>query len=196
MVNIQTNFYNIVLILGTNYIISLKKIIFVILPLILLMGILPALPFVDSYEPKDPGTQCKEGQVLVFRINAQKHSCVFDSTASILETRGISSYEHILPAYDYSLTGKPDIGKQIAPQYAALTCLAWYDVKPFSHVKHARDNPENGVYVANWLERQAEQYDKYLLFRYKFHFRAYDVPAGWVNGMAQGTIAECFFGDV
>ena len=43
----------------------------------------------NGYSLISVDTICKEGKVLVFRTNAQKHACVFDSTASIWETRGI-----------------------------------------------------------------------------------------------------------
>jgi len=60
----------------------LKKIIpLAIIPLILSIGIIAALPFADSYQPKDDETQCREGLVLVFRTIANNYVCVSESTA-------------------------------------------------------------------------------------------------------------------
>ena len=66
-----------------------KKILFVIL-LILSIGIIPALPFADSYQPKDVETQCREGLVLVFRTIANNYVCVSDSTAEKWVRYGIA----------------------------------------------------------------------------------------------------------
>ena len=67
-----------------------KKILFVIIPLILAIGIIPALPFADSYQPKDDETQCREGLVLVFRTIANNYVCVSESTAEKWERYGIA----------------------------------------------------------------------------------------------------------
>jgi len=69
----------------------LKKIIpLAIIPLILSIGIIAALPFADSYQPKDAETQCREGLVLVFRTIANNYVCVSDSTAGKWVRYGIA----------------------------------------------------------------------------------------------------------
>ena len=55
--------------------------LFAIIPLILSIGIITALPFADSYQPKDAETQCREGMVLVFRTISNNYACVSESTA-------------------------------------------------------------------------------------------------------------------
>jgi len=67
-----------------------NKIIFALIPLILSIGISPALPFADSYQPKDAETQCREGLVLVFRTIANNYVCVSDSTAEKWVRYGIA----------------------------------------------------------------------------------------------------------
>ncbi|MEK0319233.1 MAG: DUF1254 domain-containing protein, partial [Nitrosopumilus sp.] len=69
----------------------MKKIIpLAIIPLILSIGIISALPFADSYQPKDAETQCREGLVLVFRTIANNYVCVSDSTAEKWVRYGIA----------------------------------------------------------------------------------------------------------
>ena len=57
-----------------------KKILFTIIPLILSLGF-TSIPFVDAIQPEDSETECREGQVLVFRTIANNYACVSDSTA-------------------------------------------------------------------------------------------------------------------
>jgi len=44
-------------------------VIFALIPLILSIGIISVTPLVDALQEKDVDTECREGQVLVFRIN-------------------------------------------------------------------------------------------------------------------------------
>ncbi len=67
-----------------------QKTILLIIPLILSIGISPALPFADSYQPKDAETQCREGLVLVFRTIANNYVCVSESTAEKWVRYGIA----------------------------------------------------------------------------------------------------------
>jgi len=101
------------------------------------------------------------------------------------------TYESIIPVVDYESRGYEGIGKLTTPQTAALACLAWFDVKPFSLIKTQYD-PENGVYIADWLEKQGEYSSDYIIFRHNFHWPSYELPPGWVSGLTQGTVAECF----
>ena len=52
-----------------------------IVPLILTIGILPSLLPAEGLQEKDVETQCREGQVLVFRINSNNYVCVSPETA-------------------------------------------------------------------------------------------------------------------
>ena len=38
-----------------------------LIPIILSIGIIPGVSFVDALQEKDSETQCREGQILVFR---------------------------------------------------------------------------------------------------------------------------------
>ena len=67
-----------------------QKTILLIIPLILSIGIVPALPFSDSLQPKDSETQCREGQILVFRTIANDYVCVSESTAEKWVQYGIA----------------------------------------------------------------------------------------------------------
>jgi len=58
-----------------------KKILFTVIPLILSLGIVSALPFIDALQKNDAETECREGQVLVFRTIANNYACVSESTA-------------------------------------------------------------------------------------------------------------------
>lgn len=67
-----------------------RLVIFALIPLILLIGIIPAVPFGDALQPKDSETQCREGLILVFRINANNYVCVSQITADKWEQYGIA----------------------------------------------------------------------------------------------------------
>ena len=54
------------------------------------MGVTPGILFVDAYEPKDSETKCREGQILVFRINSNNYVCVFEATADRWVSLGIA----------------------------------------------------------------------------------------------------------
>jgi len=56
-------------------------VIFALIPLILSIGIISVTPLVDALQEKDVDTECREGQVLVFRINSNNYVCVSESTA-------------------------------------------------------------------------------------------------------------------
>ena len=60
-----------------------------LIPLILSIGIIPNISFVDAFQPRDSETKCREGQVLVFRINSNNHVCVSEETADRWEALGI-----------------------------------------------------------------------------------------------------------
>ena len=70
---------------------SSKKhiILFSIIPLILSIGISPALPFADSYQPKDSETQCREGMVLVYRTIANDYVCLSQDSAKRWKQLGL-----------------------------------------------------------------------------------------------------------
>ena len=53
----------------------------ILIPLILSIGIAPALPSIAAQD-SDAEVQCREGQVLVFRTTANDYICVDASTAS------------------------------------------------------------------------------------------------------------------
>ena len=61
-----------------------------LIPIILAMAIIPNISLVDALQPKDAETQCREGQVLVFRITSNNYVCVSESTADRWETLGIA----------------------------------------------------------------------------------------------------------
>ena len=68
----------------------MKKIIpLAIIPLILSIGIISALPFADSYQPKDAETQCREGMVLVFRTIANDYVCLSKDSAERWKILGL-----------------------------------------------------------------------------------------------------------
>jgi len=54
------------------------------------MGIIPSISFVNAYDPKDAETKCREGQILVFRINSNNYVCVFEATADRWVSLGIA----------------------------------------------------------------------------------------------------------
>ena len=58
-----------------------QKSLFLIIPLILSIGLVSVLPPVDALQDSDAETQCREGQVLVFRINSNNYVCVSPETA-------------------------------------------------------------------------------------------------------------------
>ncbi len=65
----------------------MKPIIFALIPLILSIGILPVIPFSEGVEryggtdPFQPEFECRAGQVLVFKFNANNQVCTSASTA-------------------------------------------------------------------------------------------------------------------
>ena len=61
-----------------------------LIPLILSIGIIPSISFVEALQPKDSETQCREGQVLVFRNNSNNYVCVSETTADRWVTLGIA----------------------------------------------------------------------------------------------------------
>ena len=67
-----------------------QKTILAIIPLILSIGIISAFQFSDALQPNDIETQCREGQVLVFRTIANNYVCVSDSTAKRWVELGIA----------------------------------------------------------------------------------------------------------
>ncbi len=67
-----------------------KIFIIALIPLILSIGIIPSISFVDALQPKDSETKCREEQILVFRTNANNYVCVFESTAERWVELGIA----------------------------------------------------------------------------------------------------------
>ncbi len=61
-----------------------------LIPIILSIGIIPGISFVDAADEKDAETICRDGQVLVFRINSNNYVCVSESTADRWEALGIA----------------------------------------------------------------------------------------------------------
>ena len=61
-----------------------------LIPIILSIGIIPNISFVDALQPKDAETICREGQVLVFRVTSNNYVCVSESTADRWEALGIA----------------------------------------------------------------------------------------------------------
>ena len=79
-----------------------------LIPLILSIGIIPNISFVDAFQPKDAETKCREGQVLVFRINSNNHVCVSEETADRWEALGIG--ERVVQTEDTKIED-PSISK-------------------------------------------------------------------------------------
>ena len=63
---------------------------FALIPIILSIGIIPNISLVDAFQPKDAETQCREGQVLVFRITSNNYVCVSEETADRWVALGIA----------------------------------------------------------------------------------------------------------
>ncbi len=61
-----------------------------LIPLILSIGIIPNISFVDAIQGKDSETQCREGLVLVFRTIANNFVCVSEATAERWVQLGIA----------------------------------------------------------------------------------------------------------
>ncbi len=85
--------------MGLNQSIFNYLILFSIIPLILSIGIAPALPFVDAdYMDKinreDIDIQCREGLVLVFRTISNDYVCTDDGTAGRWIQLGIAELVH------------------------------------------------------------------------------------------------------
>ncbi len=80
----------------------MEKKILVIVPLILSLGIILDTSYVDALQPKDSETQCREGQVLVFRTIANNYVCVSENTAEKWVRYGIA--EKVVPEDQ-----KPDV---------------------------------------------------------------------------------------
>jgi len=59
----------------------MKLLIFALIPLILSIGLVSVLSPVDALQASDAETQCREGQVLVFRTIANNYVCVSPETA-------------------------------------------------------------------------------------------------------------------
>ena len=64
----------------------MKFIIFALIPLILSIGITPAF----SLQPEDIETECREAQVLVYRINSQDYICTSSSSAILWAKLGMA----------------------------------------------------------------------------------------------------------
>ena len=61
-----------------------------LIPIILSIGIIPNISLVDALQPKDAETQCREGQVLVFRTTSNNYVCVSEETADRWVVLGIA----------------------------------------------------------------------------------------------------------
>ena len=57
-----------------------KKLVLII-PLILSLGFVSAIPLSDALQEEDAETECREGLILVFRTIANNYACVSESTA-------------------------------------------------------------------------------------------------------------------
>lgn len=74
----------------------MKLIIFAIIPLILSIGILPVIPFSEAVEryggtdPFQPEFECRAGQVLVFKFNANNQVCTSPSSAEMWVKHGMA----------------------------------------------------------------------------------------------------------
>ena len=64
----------------------LKFLLLALIPLILSIGITPAF----SLQPEDIETECREGQVLVYRTNSLDYICTSQSAASLWEKIGLA----------------------------------------------------------------------------------------------------------
>ena len=64
----------------------MKLVIFALIPLILSIGITPAF----SLQPEDVETECREGQVLVYRTSNLDYICTSQSTASLWAKLGMA----------------------------------------------------------------------------------------------------------
>lgn len=58
-----------------------RSIVFALISLVLSIGLVSVLPFADALQDRDAETQCRDGQVLIFRINSNNYVCVSDETA-------------------------------------------------------------------------------------------------------------------
>ncbi len=74
-----------------------STIVLTLIPLILSIGILPSILPVEGLQEKDIETQCREGQVLVFRINSNNYVCVTPETAVKWVGWGIAELAHAEP---------------------------------------------------------------------------------------------------
>ena len=63
---------------------------FALIPLILSIGIIPNISLVDALQEEDSETECREGQILVFRTIANNYACVSESTAKKWVQYGIA----------------------------------------------------------------------------------------------------------
>lgn len=61
-----------------------------LIPIILSIGIIPNISLVDALQENDDETECREGQILVFRTIANNYACVSDSTAKKWVQYGIA----------------------------------------------------------------------------------------------------------
>lgn len=97
------------------------------------------------------------------------------------------TYTDIIPPVNYGTLNDVYIGEQFPPVAIANQCLFY-----FSYVNNATAW-EYGVYVAKWLALRARDAgSKGIYFTYEFPWPIYQLPSGWVSGLAQGKVAECF----
>jgi glyoxylase-like metal-dependent hydrolase (beta-lactamase superfamily II) len=61
-----------------------------LIPIILSIGIIPNISLVDALQEEDSETECREGQILVFRTIANNYACVSESTAKKWVQYGIA----------------------------------------------------------------------------------------------------------
>ena len=78
----------------------MKLIIFALIPLILSIGITPAF----SLQPEDVDTECREGQVLIYRINNLDYICTSQSTASLWAKLGMAEIVQTLDIVESTKT--------------------------------------------------------------------------------------------
>ena len=91
----------------------MKLIIFALIPLILSIGITPAF----SLQPEDVDTECREGQVLIYRINNLDYICTSQSTASLWANLGIAEIVNSSETKEFPTVESESIPKACTKDY-------------------------------------------------------------------------------
>jgi hypothetical protein len=96
------------------------------------------------------------------------------------------TYDNIIPPFNYTAKGFPEVGVQYPPVSTALKCMLYFN-QPRNETARTY-----GQYVADWFALRGNRTNDYIVFAHDFPWPQYNLTKGWKSGLAQAHVAECF----